>query len=149
MRQAISDGAPGCAAEEPQYLAPPFRWTLVRDTLRSASPLPGEGRHLRSEEWERTYGQPVPGRDTSQQARAVTRWYARDQRDTQAVSTVIWGIRPHTAIEQAAGSRAGTADWPAQLTDMLTAFAKTPWPLALLRRTPPRSQATTGKPGND
>jgi DNA helicase HerA-like ATPase len=149
MRQVISDGAPGCAAEEPEYLAPPFRWTLVRDALRSSGPLPGEGRHPRSDEWERTYGQPVPGRDTSQQARMVTRWYARDQRDTQAVTTVIWGIRPRTAIEQAAGSRAGTPDWPAQLTEMLAAFAKAPWPLALLGRSLPRSRAATRKPGDD
>jgi hypothetical protein len=149
MRQVISDGAPGCAAEEPEYLAPPFRWTLVRDALRSPGPLPGEGRHPRSDEWEHTYGQPVPGRDTSQQARMVTRWYARDQRDTQAVTTVIWGIRPRTAIEQAAGSRAGTPDWPAQLTEMLAAFAKAPWPLALLGRSLPRSRAATRKPGDD
>ena len=79
----------------------------------------------------------------------VTRWYARDQRDTQAVTTVIWGIRPHTAIEQAAGSRVGGPDWPAQLTEMLTAFAKAPWPLALLRRSLPRSQTGTRKAGDD
>jgi hypothetical protein len=79
----------------------------------------------------------------------VTRWYARDQRDTQAVTTVIWGIRPHTAIEQAAGSLVGGPDWPAQLTEMLTAFAKVPWPLALLRRSLPRSQAATRKAGDD
>ena len=37
MRQVISDGTPGCAAEEPQYLAPSYRWALVRDALRSAA----------------------------------------------------------------------------------------------------------------
>jgi hypothetical protein len=25
----------------------------------------------------------------------VTRWYAHDQRDTQAIITVVWDIRPH------------------------------------------------------
>jgi uncharacterized protein len=149
MRQVISHGTPGCTAEEPQHLAPPFRWTLVRDALRSARPDSGQGRHPRSDEWERTYDQRIPGRDTGQQARLVTRWYTRDQRDTQAVTAVIWGTRSHTAIEQAVGSRAGTPGWPAQLADVLTAFAKTPWPVALLRRTPPRSQATSGEPGND
>jgi uncharacterized protein len=149
MRQAISDGTPGCAAEEPQYLALPFRWALVRDALRPVGADTDQGRHPRSEEWERTYGQPVPGRTASRQARVVTRWYARDQRDTHAVIAVIWGTRSHTAIEQAVGSRVGAPDWPAQLTDMLTAFAKTPWPLALLRRIPSRNRATTGKPGND
>ena len=142
MRRAISDGGQGCPAEEPQYLAPPYRWTLVHDALRTTAPPGGEGRHPRSEEWERAYGQPVPGRTAAQQFQIVTRWCARDQRDAQAVATVIWGTRPRTAIEQAVGCRADDPGWPAQLAQMLTAFAKSPWLRALLRRTPARSQAT-------
>jgi hypothetical protein len=138
MRQAVADGTPGCAAEEPQYLAPPYRWALVRDALRTA---PGAGRHPRSEEWERAYGQPVPGRTAAQQARAVARWVARDQRDAQAVATVVWGTRPRPAIEQAVGCRAGEPGWAVHLAEMLTAFARSPWPRALLRRSPPRRQA--------
>ena len=83
-----------------------------------------------------------PAAPPAQQTRAVARWYARDQRDTQAVATVIWGTRPRPAIEQAVGCRAGDPGWPAQLAEMLTAFARSPWPRALLRRSPPRSQAT-------
>ena len=147
MRQAVSDGTPGCAAEEPQYLAPPYRWALVRDALRTAAP--GEGRHPRSEEWERTYGQPIPGRTAAQQARLVGRWHARDQRDTQAVAAVIWGTRPRTAIEQAVGCRADDLGWPAQLAEMLTAFARSPWPRALLRRSPPRSHTTPKQQADD
>jgi uncharacterized protein len=150
MRQTISDGMPGCVAEEPEYLAPPYRWTLVRDVLRSGIPPLDEGRHPRGEEWERTYGEPVPGRSASQQARVVNRWYARDQRDVRAVSSVIWGMRPHTAIEQAVGCRADAPGWPGQLTEMLATFAKAPWPRALLRHFPPHSQAATRKqPGDE
>jgi hypothetical protein len=140
MQRALSDGKPGCAAEEPQYLAPPYRWALVRDAFRSAAPG-DEGRHPRSDEWERAYGQPVPGRTASQQARVVTRWHARDQRDAQAVATVIWGTRSRTAIEQAVGCRAEDPAWAALLAEMLTAFARSPWPRALLRRSPPHDQA--------
>jgi len=147
MRQAVADGTPGCAAEEPQYLAPPYRWALVRDALRT--PAQGGGRHPRSEEWERDCGQPVPGRTAAQQARAVARWHARDQRDTQAVAVVVWGTRPRPAIEQAVGCRAGEPGWPAQLAEMLTAFARSPWPRALLRRSPPRSQAPPKRAGDD
>jgi hypothetical protein len=139
MRHVISDVRPGCAAEEPQYLAPPYRWALVQDALRSAQPG-GEERHPRSEAWERAYGQPVLGATTSQQARVVARWHARDQRDAQAVATVIWGTRPRTAIEQAVGCRADDPGWPALLAEMLAAFARSPWPRSLLRRTPARSQ---------
>jgi hypothetical protein len=140
MRQAASDGTPGCAAEEPQYLAPPYRWALVRDALRTAAP--GEGRHPRSEEWEHAYGQPVPGRTAAQQFRSVSRWHARDQRDAQAVAAVIWGTRPRPAIEQAVGCPADDPGWPAQLAQMLTAFARSPWPRTLLRRTPAPSRVT-------
>jgi uncharacterized protein len=130
MRQVISDGTPGCADEEPQFLAPPYRWMLVRGTLRTA--VPGAGRHPRSEEWEHAYGQPVPGATADRQLRAINHRYARDQRDTQAVTTVIWGTHPRPAIEQAAGARASNGDWPARLADALTAFARLPWPRKLL-----------------
>jgi hypothetical protein len=139
MRQAISDGTRGCAPEEPQYLAPPYQWALVRDAFRSAGPG-GDGRHPRSEEWERDYGQPVPGRTASEQARVVNRWHARSQRDARAVATVIWGTRPRTAIEQAVGCRADDPGWAALLSEMLTAFARSPWPRVLLRHSPPGTQ---------
>ncbi len=145
LRQAAAGTESGCPAEEPQYLAPPYRWALVRDVLRTAAP--GTGRHPRSEEWERTYGQPVPGGSTAQQARAVNRWHARDQRDTLAVATVIWGTRPRTAIEQAVGCPRDDPGWTAQLADALAAFARTPWPATLLQRTPPRLHSA-GKRGS-
>jgi len=87
MRQAISDGTRACEPEEPQYLAPSYRWALVRDVLRAVAD--GEGRYPRSGEWERAYGTAIPGATSKDQLAAVTRWYARDQRNAQAVATVI------------------------------------------------------------
>jgi hypothetical protein len=145
MRQFISDSTPGCASEEPQYLAPPYLWMLVRGALRSADP--GEGRHPRSDEWEHAYGEPVPGATAAQQLRVINRRFTRDQRDARTVHTVIWGTRPRPAIEQAIGAHADSDDWPARLTDTLTAFARLPWPRKLLIRPASRPPETAGKTG--
>jgi uncharacterized protein len=129
MRQVISDGKPGCALEEPEYLAAPYRWMLVRAELRAAV---GGGRHQRSDEWEHAYGQPIPGATIAQQLLVINRRYARDQRDTRAVGIVAWGTRARPAIEQCVGTRADSDDWRAWLDDALTAFARLPWPRVLL-----------------
>jgi hypothetical protein len=131
LRRVISDGTPGCAAEEPQFLASPYRWMLVRAALKTT---PGETRHPRSQEWEHTYSEQIPGATAAQQQGVINRRYTRDQRDTHAITTVIWGTRPHPAIEQAVGARPGNGDWPDRLTDALTAFAQMPWPPSLLIR---------------
>jgi hypothetical protein len=130
LRKVITDGKPGCAMEEPEYLAPPYRWMLVRAELRTIAP--GTGRHPRSDEWERAYGESVPGATVAQQLRVVNRRYIRDQRDTRAVRVVAWGTRAHPAIEQCVGTRAGSDDWAPWLDDTLTAFARLPWPRTLL-----------------
>ena len=145
MRQAISDGTRACEPEEPQYLAPPYRWALVRDVLRAAGTARGATRAAAS--GNAPTARRSPGATSKDQLAAVTRWYARDQRDAQAVATVIWGTRPRTAIEQAVGCRVGDPGWPVLLAGMLAAFTKTPWPRALLRRSPPRAQATGKQAG--
>ncbi len=104
---------------------------LVRAALRTA---PGGGRHPRSGECENAYGEPIPRATVTQQLRVINRRYARDQHDTRAVTTVIWGTRPRPAIERAVGARVGNDDWPAWLADALTAFARLPWPRKLLLR---------------
>jgi uncharacterized protein len=145
IRQSVAEGTRACEPEEPQYLAPPYQWALVRDALRPARRSSGTGRHPRSGEWERTYGQPVPGATGKAQLSAVTRWYLRDQRDHQAIAAVLWGTRPRSAIEQAVGAQAGSEDWAAQLTEALEAFTRLQWPRNLLRRPPaPASPAESG-----
>jgi hypothetical protein len=136
MGQAITAMTRGCEPEEPQYLARSYKWALVRDALRPAHRSPGAGRHPRSDEWERTYGQLVPGATAKAQLNAVTRWYLRDQGDSQSVAITLWGSRPRSAIEQAIGAHAGSDDWPSHLAEALDAFTKLTWPRNLLRRPP-------------
>jgi nucleotide-binding universal stress UspA family protein len=136
MRETLATGTLGCASEEPGYLAPPYRWVLVKDALKTAARSSSAGRHPRSDEWERDYGEPIPGRTIAEQARIVNRWSVRDHDDALAVSAVIWGTRPQTRIEQAVGTRASDPAWPARLTDLLGAFVKVSWPRNLLRQAP-------------
>jgi hypothetical protein len=35
MRQALADGSWLCGTEEPQFLAPPYRWALVLEALQA------------------------------------------------------------------------------------------------------------------
>jgi hypothetical protein len=102
----------------------------VRAALRAAAP--DAGRHPRSEEWEDTYGQAIPGTTAVRQLHLIDRWYARDQSDTRAVNSVIWGSRSHTAIEQYVGVRVCSHVWAARLTAALTAFARAPWARTML-----------------
>jgi hypothetical protein len=140
MRRAVAEGTWLCEREEPRYLAPAYRWALVLDALQQAC-RDGEhtGRHPRSSDWERTYGQPVPGRDCAAQLAAVRRWRDRDQHDPAATATVIWDTRQHTAIEQAVGTRASADDWDQQLTDALDAFRDLRWPRTYLRPATPEA----------
>jgi hypothetical protein len=149
IRQVVAEGTRACAAEEPQYLAPPYRWALVRDSLRSAYRSPGTGRHARSGEWERTYGMPIPGATGKAQFTAVSRWYLRDQRDSNAIATAMWGARPRSAIEQAVGVHADSDDWPAQFGEALEAFTRLSWPRNLLRRPPSNFPGASREPGGD
>jgi hypothetical protein len=148
MRQAIAEGTRVCEPEEPQHLAPPYKWALVRDALRPARRSPDTGRHPRSSEWERVYGQLIPGATRKAQLNAVTRRYLRDQRDGQAVAVTLWGSRPRSAIEQAVGANAGSDDWPAHLAEALEAFTKLSWPRNLLRRPTSLAPKAPEEPGS-
>jgi hypothetical protein len=51
-------------------------------------------------------------------------------------TAVTWGVRPDTAIERAAGARAGDPEWAGRLAAKLTIFHQPcRWPLDYL--TPP------------
>jgi Helicase HerA, central domain len=147
MRPVIAEGATACEPEEPRYLAAPYRWALVRDALRPAYHSPATGRHPRSAEWERVYGQPVPGDSGKAQFMTVTRWYLRDQRDSQAITAIVWGSRPRPAIEQAIGTHASNDDWADQFAEALDAFMQLPWPGHLMSREPVRIPRVPEEPG--
>jgi DNA helicase HerA-like ATPase len=134
MRHGLADGSWLCDQEEPQYLAPPYRWVLVSESLQAACRDGQDGRHPRSADWEQAYGRDIPGPSCAAQFAAVSRWCHDDQRDAAAVSAVSWGLRPDTAIERAIGARAADQDWAERLAGQLTAFGPhCRWPLDYLK----------------
>ena len=134
IRTALEDGGWLCEQDEPQWLAPPYRWALVLDSLRALHRRdPAAGPHPRTAEWEVTYARAIPGPDCASQLQTVQRWYDTDQRDHQQVRAVSYGTRPASAIEQAVGARAADQDWEQRLADALAAFRDCRWPLDYLR----------------
>jgi hypothetical protein len=138
MRCAVTDGSWLCEREEPPYLAPAYQWALVLEELEQACRDGSHtGRHPHSDNWEHAYARLVPGSDCAAQLAAVRRWHDRDQRDPAQLAAIAWGTRPHTAIEQAVGTRATATDWEQQLTGALAAFRDLRWPRSYLRPAPP------------
>ena len=134
IRAALDDGRWLCDQHEPQWLAPPYRWALVLDSLQARHRRdPGAGPHPRTAEWEVTYARAIPGPDCASQLHTVQRWYDTDQRDQRQIRAVGYGTRPVSAIEQAVGARAADQDWEPRLADALTAFRDCRWPLDYLR----------------
>src|SRR5580700_6494620 len=134
MDAALDDGRWLCDQQEPQWLAPPYRWALVLDSLQAHHRRdPGAGPHPRTAEWEAAYARAIPGPTCASQLQTVQRWYDTGQRDHQQVRAVSYGTRPASAIERAVGARAADQDWEQRLTDALTAFHDCRWPLDYLR----------------
>jgi hypothetical protein len=129
----LAGGTLVCDTEEPQYLAPPYQWALIQDALKeTCQATPGAGRHPSSSQWEQCYGRHIPGQTCAEQLGVVHRLNARAQRDTRAITVVVWGTRPHTAIEQAVAGKASDDTWPEQLADALDAFTEVNWTRDLL-----------------
>jgi uncharacterized protein len=134
MRAALDHGRWLCRQSEPQWLAPPYRWALVLDSLRALRHRdPAAGPHPRTSEWEAAYSRAIPGDSCASQLETVQRWYDADQRDHRQVQAVGYGTRPSGAIERAVGARATDPDWEQCLADALTAFRDCRWPLDYLR----------------
>jgi hypothetical protein len=134
MHAALDEGRWLCEQQEPQWLAPPYRWALVLDSLQALHRRdPGAGAHPRTAEWEAAYARAIPGSTCASQLETVQRWYDADQRDQQRVRAVGYGTRPASAIEQSVGARAADPDWEQRLADALTAFHDCRWPQDYLR----------------
>ena len=130
MRAALDEDRWLCDTSEPQWLAPPYRWALVLDSLRALHHRdPDAGPHPRTTEWEAAYARVIGGRTCASQLDIVQRWYDTDQRDQQQVRAVGYGTRPASAIERAIGARAAGQGWEQRLADALTAFRDCRWPL--------------------
>ena len=137
IRSRLSRGSWLCQREEPQWLAPAYQWTLVLDALRSADRKnPGAGRHPRSPEWERTYGQAITGDTCARQLGTVQRWYDGAQRDGWEVRAVAFGVDSPSDIERAVGARAEDDDFEERLTGYLDQFVDCRWPRLYLTSDP-------------
>jgi len=135
MRAALDDGRWLCDQHEPQWLAPPYRWALVLDSLQALHRRdPEAGPHPRTAEWEAACQRGIPGQTCAGQLETVQRWYDTDQRDQQQVRAVGYGTRPASAVEQAVGAHAVDPDLEQCLADALTAFRDCRWPLDHLRQ---------------
>ena len=137
IRSRVSRGSWLCQREEPKWLAPAYKWTLVLDALRSADRKnPGSGPHPRSPEWERTYGQAITGDTCARQVGTVQRWYDGAQRDDWEVRAVAFGVDSPSGIEQAVGARAEDDDFEERLTGYLDQFVDCRWPRLYLTADP-------------
>jgi hypothetical protein len=125
-----------CAAEEPDWLARPYRWVLLRDSLVTYGRAGGSGRHPRSAEWEASYGTAVPGETWREQCAAVIAWYNADQRDRAAVRTVLFGHDGAAAIQAAVGCRTDDPQWTETVRAELRRFHACRWPLRYLAPSP-------------
>jgi len=129
MRAALDEHRWLCDQHEPWWLALPYRWALVLDSLRARHRNdPAATPHPATPDWEVAYRRPIPGHTCARQLEEVQRWYDADQRDPTQVRAVAYGARPAAAIERAIGARAADPDWDQRLTDALTAFRDCHWP---------------------
>ena len=141
IQEILTGSLQACVRGEIEYLAPPYRWATIRDTLRTACRAgTSQGRHPRSDTWEQSTGQPIPGQTCGQQLTIVHERYAADQRTYARVFPVVaWGDRAATEIERAVGTPATSPDWPQQLTTAFDAFKKLRWPRNFLLKPRPGS----------
>jgi DNA helicase HerA-like ATPase len=132
IRSRMSRGVWLCQREEPKWLAPAYKWTLVLDALKSFDRKSAEtgstGPHPRSAEWERTYGQVIVGDTCARQVGTVQRWYDAAQRDAWEVRAVAFGVNYPSAIEVAVGASAEDDDFEERLTSHLDQFVDCRWP---------------------
>jgi DNA helicase HerA-like ATPase len=137
IRSRVSRESWLCQREEPRWLAPAYKWTLVLDALKTADRKnPGSGRHPRSPEWERTYGQAIAGQTCARQVGTVQRWYDSAQRDAWEVRAVAFGVDLASGIERAAGARAEDDDFDERLAGHLDQFVDCRWPRLYLAADP-------------
>jgi uncharacterized protein len=137
IRSRISRGSWLCQREEPKWLAPAYKWTLVLDALKSADRKnPGTGPHPRSPEWERTYGQAITGDTCARQVGTVQRWYDSAQRDGWEVRAVAFGVDGISGAERAVGARAEDDDFEERLIGYLDEFVDCRWPRLYLAADP-------------
>jgi hypothetical protein len=142
MRAALGEGSWPCQRDEPQWLAPAWRWERLLAILESwERDHPGGGPHPDTSAWQASLDRRIPGATSAQQAAAVWSWHARAQREPRAITGATFGHRTPSVIEQAVGARASDPDWDTRLASSLADFSLDgpQWPASLLRS--PQSEA--------
>ena len=133
----MSRGTWLCQREEPGWLSPAYKWTLVLDALKSFDRKnPGAGPHPRSAEWERTYGQAITGDTCARQVGTVQRWYDAAQRHAWEVRAVAFGVDSPSSVERAVGASAEDDDFEERLAGHLDQFVDCRWPRLYLTADP-------------
>jgi hypothetical protein len=101
-----------CTGAETRYFTSPYRWSVIHEELtRTHHDTPDAPRHPRSDEWERDYGRHIPGDTIARQLDHVTTWLRRDQRDTTARDTILFGATSPSALETAVRAHRDDPDW--------------------------------------
>ncbi|MFC7623079.1 ATP-binding protein [Microlunatus sp. GCM10028923] len=130
LRAMISTGGHHIR-HEPEWIALPYRWTVIRDRLaRMHRDHPEAGRHPDSEAWERDTGRSIPGRTVLEQFLTVTSWVDTDQRNRRELRLITLGDHPEPPIAAAVGVPPNHPGWDQRLGAMLNAFVVCRWPLA-------------------
>jgi hypothetical protein len=128
-----------CSREEPQWLAPAYRWALVLDSLRGYHrEHPGAGPHPSTTGWVAAYGRAIAGSSCAEQLATVQRWDDEARRDRQ-VRIIAFGTGAPSPIEQAAGARVSDPGWEQRLAAALAEFTDCRWALDQLK--PPAEAA--------
>jgi len=155
IRARLADGDWVCDKEEPRWLAPQYRWTMVLDALSTAGragphsssgphPRSGDGPHPRSGEWAETYGQAIPGESCAHQLAVVKRWHEVGQRDVAGCRVVAFGAGSPSVIEKVIGACVDDDDYERRLSEHLENFRDCKWPLKYLAD-PPASPRLSGR----
>jgi DNA helicase HerA-like ATPase len=121
--------------EEPQWLAPSYRWCLVRDALADADRGDlSAAAHPRTSEWEEVYGKSIPGDTSRAQLDSVQRWLNADQRDSVALRVINYGTYERSATEIALGTSREADDWDSRLAAHLEEYRNCGWPVRYLAK---------------
>lgn len=133
------DGTTHCAIEEPQWLARPYQWALVRDALAFHNRTHLLQRHPCSDQWAQLYGRHIPGDTCIAQKTTVDAWYDANRRDTATRTTVAFGASQPSLLETAVGANRQAEDWDSLVAQQLRhfEFAQPSWPLHYLTDPPP------------
>jgi hypothetical protein len=133
MRAALDEGRWACDAQEPQWLAPAWRWAGLLDELRTWDrDHPGTGQHPRTRDLEVRHSRAIPGSTCAEQAATVQRWHDAAQRDPEILRVVALGVRLPSGVEQAVGARISDPEWSLRLAAALADFPATDWVSAQL-----------------